>query len=69
VDQASALRAVVQYGTGLDRWASAEDGVKGVTIMVTDDHFGPGIDRVVVAMPTELAVEGTLFARLVVTIE
>jgi hypothetical protein len=68
-DQASALRAVVQYGTGLDRWASAEDGVKGVTIMVTDDHFGPGIDRVVVAMPTELAVEGTLFARLVVTIE
>jgi autotransporter-associated beta strand protein len=69
VDQASALRAVVQYGTGLESWASAEDGVKGVAIMVTDDHFGPGIDRVVVAMPTALAMEGTLFARLVVTIE
>ncbi len=69
VDQASALRAVVQYGTGLDSWASAVDGEKGITIMVTDDHFGPGTDRVVVAIPTALAVEGALFARLVVTIE
>jgi hypothetical protein len=45
------------------------DGEKGITIMVTDDHFGPGTDRVVVAIPTALAVEGALFARLVVTIE
>ena len=54
----------VQYGSDLSGWTVAEDGVNGVTITVTDDFHGPGIDRVVVVIPQALASGQKLFARL-----
>jgi hypothetical protein len=33
-------------------------------VTVTDDFYGPGIDRVVASIPQALAVGGKMFVRL-----
>ena len=61
----------VQYGSTLAGWTDAEPGLPGgnpVVIDETNDHFGPGIDRVTVRIPRALAVDQKLFARLRVDI-
>ncbi|MCU0795628.1 MAG: autotransporter-associated beta strand repeat-containing protein [Akkermansiaceae bacterium] len=58
----------VQYGSDLSGWTTAQDGVNGVTVVVTDDFHGAGIDRVEVRIPKTLAVNDRLFARLRVTL-
>lgn len=59
---------IVEYGSELTGWDTAVDGGAGVIITVTDDFFDDGVDRVVVSLPTGLAVDGKLFARLNVVI-
>ncbi len=54
----------VEYGSTLSGWTPAENGVNGVSIVVTDDFYGAGIDRVVVSIPQALATGQKLFARL-----
>lgn len=54
----------VEYGSDLENWNFAEDGVDEVSITEDDDFFGDGIDRVTVRIPRSLAVGGRLFARL-----
>ena len=66
-DQANAddsIRIEPEYSTDLFDWILAEDGDEGVSIVVTDDFYGVGIDRVVVTLPKSLATEDKLFARL-----
>ena len=58
---------VVEYGSDLSGWTTAEHDTDGVSITVTDDHYATGVDRVVVSLPDSLAVEGKIFARLKVT--
>lgn len=67
-DLASYTNPVVEYGSDLTGWTVAQNGVGGVSIVVDDDDFGPGIDRVTVSIPQALATGGKLFARLKVTI-
>lgn len=58
----------VEYGSDLDGWTVADDGVDGVVFVETPDGIGPGIDEVLVYLPVNLAIDGSLFARLAVTI-
>jgi hypothetical protein len=58
----------VEWGTDLvGSWVDV-DVTPDVVIEVTDDGFGAGVDRVDVYLPSSLAVDGTLFARLEVAI-
>ena len=57
-----------EYGSALAGWTAAQNGVNGVTITVTPDGFGSGIDKVEVSIPQALAVGRKLFAHLKVTI-
>jgi autotransporter-associated beta strand protein len=53
-----------EYGSSLAGWTTAVHGVNGITIVPTEDHYGDGIDRIVVTIPKALAVGDTMFARL-----
>jgi autotransporter-associated beta strand protein len=57
-----------EYGSNLSDWATAIDGVDGVTMVTTEDHYGEGIDRIVVTIPKALATGAKMFARLNVEI-
>lgn len=59
---------VVEYGSDLVGWTTASDGDDGVSITVSPDEFGPGVDRVSVAIPRPLASDGRLFVRLAVNV-
>ena len=54
----------VEYGSDGQNWTSAVDGVDGVSIVVEDDGFEAGVDKVTVTLPDGLAVDGLLMARL-----
>lgn len=54
----------VQYGSDLTGWTTAVHGVSSVSITVTNDGFGTGVDKVDVSIPRSLAVGSKLFARL-----
>ncbi|MGC4017457.1 MAG: autotransporter-associated beta strand repeat-containing protein [Luteolibacter sp.] len=64
---ASALQIepVIQCSAELQYWLTADSSL-GVTRDVQTDGFGPGIDKVTVHLPLELAASGPLFVRLVV---
>lgn len=47
-----------EYGSNLTGWTPA------ASVTVTDDFYGPGIDRVVASIPQALAVGGKMFVRL-----
>ncbi len=64
----SSTTIVAEYSLDLSGWTTAEDGVDGVTIAVTNDFYGVGIDRVVVSLPDTLATDDKIFARLKVTV-
>ena len=53
-----------EYGTDLVTWTLAENDEDEVSIVVTDDFYGEGVDRVVVSLPISLATDAKLFARL-----
>jgi hypothetical protein len=53
-----------EYGSTLAGWTTAQNGVNGVTIAVTDDGFGAGVDKIEVSIPKTLAIGSKLFARL-----
>jgi hypothetical protein len=62
----------VEYAATLDGWTAAVhegDDPDDITITETPGHFGPGIDRVSVALPARLAAGGKLFARLKVDMD
>lgn len=61
------LNPTVQYSSNLSAWTTAQNGVNGVTITSTND-IEPGIDQVVVTIPTSLAVGSKLFSRLDVVV-
>jgi autotransporter-associated beta strand protein len=51
---ATYVNPVVRFGTDLENpasWTTAVHGVGGVTVVVTPNHFGTGIDRVVATIP------------------
>ena len=58
----------VQYGSSLNGWTPAQNGVSGVVIEEANDFYGNGIDRVTVRLPLGLTANGKLFARLAVEI-
>ncbi|MEP4076732.1 FG-GAP repeat domain-containing protein [Haloferula sp.] len=55
------------HSTDLEEFTPAVDGVDGISVTVTDDGFGEGIDRVETSFPDSLAEDGRLFARLQAT--
>jgi autotransporter-associated beta strand protein len=57
-----------EYSPTLSGWTPAEDGVNGVSIVETTDHYGAGVDRVVVTIPKSLEIANKLFARMSVEI-
>lgn len=67
-DASASYNPVVEYGSDLTGWTDAEAGVGDVIINETNNGFGPGIDRVEVKIPTDLASGAKLFARLRVDI-
>ncbi len=48
-------------------WTSAQQGVNGVEIIVTNEGFGASIDRIEVLIPRTNEIDGKLFARLKVS--
>jgi autotransporter-associated beta strand protein len=61
----------VQYGGNLGGWTTATHqgtGPEQITITEQTNGFGPGIDKVTVALPAGLTAGGKLFARLNVAI-
>ena len=50
-DVATTIDPFAQFGTTLDAWNRANNGVGGVQITTVDDGFGPGVDRVTVRVP------------------
>ncbi|MES2476224.1 MAG: PA14 domain-containing protein [Verrucomicrobiota bacterium] len=61
-DVSLAIDPFAQFGTTLDDWTRANDGMGGVQIITDDDGFGPGVDRVTVRVPR--AGVPALFLRL-----
>jgi autotransporter-associated beta strand protein len=62
------ISAVAETSANLTAWTPAVDGTNGVSILVTDDGFEAGVDKVEVSVPLSLSVDGKLFARLKVAI-
>jgi len=58
------ITILVEYGSDLLGWTTAEEGVNGVSIVATDEFYGEEIDRVVVTVPAALESGGKIFARL-----
>jgi hypothetical protein len=58
----------VEYGSDMEGWTPAQDGIDGVTITEEIDGFGQDIDRITVAIPRTLATGGKLFVRLTATV-
>lgn len=63
-DVATGLSRNVQYSSDLNAWTDAAHGTNGVTVVVTDDFYGTGIDKVETTLPLSLAGQGKLFSRL-----
>ena len=61
------LAITPEYSATLGTWVAAQDGVNGVTVVITPNGFSAGVDKVVVTIPQARAVNGKLFARLHVT--
>ncbi|MEN8843096.1 MAG: autotransporter-associated beta strand repeat-containing protein [Lentimonas sp.] len=57
----------VEYGSDLAGWEPAQHAVDGVDITVNDEFYDDGIDQVIVTLPSSLAVDGKIFARLATT--
>jgi len=51
----------VQFGSSLQSWSPAQNGVSGVQISIADDAYGTGVDRVTVKIPRSA---GRTFLRL-----
>jgi len=58
------ISITTEYGSTLTGWATAQNGILGVTINFFTDFYGTGIDKVEVAIPQSLATGTKLFARL-----
>jgi hypothetical protein len=61
----------VEYGSDLVGWSVVQHqgaGPTQTTITELPDGFGPGVDRVTVAIPQNQAEQGKLFARLKVEV-
>ncbi len=56
------VEPIVEYSSDLEMWQVAIDGEHGVSLVVADDGYGPGVDRVDAFIPA--AADGKLFARL-----
>ncbi len=61
-DVALTIDPFAQFGTSLNAWSRANNGVNGVQITTVDDGFGPGVDRVTVRVPRAGAPK--IFLRL-----
>ncbi|MEM9237218.1 MAG: VCBS repeat-containing protein [Verrucomicrobiota bacterium] len=57
----------IEVSTDLDSFTPVVDGTDGVIVTETTDGFAPGIDRVEVFIPDDLATEGRLFVRISIT--
>jgi autotransporter-associated beta strand protein len=58
------ISVAYEYGSALTGWTTAVDGVSGISIVVTANGYGAGIDRVDVSIPDALGVGSKLFARM-----
>lgn len=61
-DVATTIDPFAQFGTTLNSWSRANNGIGGVQITTVDDGFGPGVDRVTVRVPR--AGVPSMFLRL-----
>ena len=59
----------VVYGNDLTTWNPAVHDGADIIISETDDHYGPGVDRVKVRIDWDLATENRLFVRLLAEID
>lgn len=62
------IEILPQYSANLTDWTRAIDGTDQVTLTVTTDGFGPGIDKLEAAVPLSASQNGKLFGRLNVTL-
>lgn len=67
-DASASSNPLVQHGSNLTGWTTAQNGVNGVIITADDNFFGASTDRVTVRIPRSLASGSKLFARLKVEI-
>ncbi len=67
-DAAAGYNPYVEYSSSLGLWAMADPGVDGVFIEEAIDFYGPGVARVTVQIPRNLASGPKMFARLGVEI-
>lgn len=67
-DDSAPFNPFVEYGSALTGWTQALGGVSGVILVVDNNFYGSGIDRVTVRIPRALAADSRLFARLHVDI-
>ncbi len=63
-DAARTVQAAVEFTSDFSNWTTAVDGQQGITVSSDDDFYEPGIDRVEVRLPAELAPAGILYLRL-----
>jgi hypothetical protein len=66
--ESASYNPVVEYGSDLESWTEAGDGVAGVEIDVVANGFGSGVDSVAVTIPQAATSDGRCFARLKVEI-
>lgn len=67
-DDAAGYDPFVEYSGNANQWIPAEPGVDGVFIEDAADFYGPGVARVTVRIPRNLASGPVLFGRLKVKI-
>lgn len=65
-DLSASAQPEIEYGNDLIGWATAIDGVDGVTISVVENGIAAGIDQVTVKIPR--GTNTSLFARLRATV-
>ena len=55
---------IAEYSSDLSNWNPVVHDTNGVTVTVSENFYGSGIDRVVVSLPDSVALERKLFVRL-----
>ena len=63
-DAARTIQPDVEFASDLENWITAVDGQQGVSVSSDDDFYEPGVDRIEVRLPAELAPEGHVYLRL-----
>ncbi|MGC4014305.1 MAG: hypothetical protein QM755_07265 [Luteolibacter sp.] len=63
-DRSNELNPGIEISTNLSHWRPAAGGNEGIVVREYAEGYGAFLDKVEVYIPTSLAVNGRLFARL-----